>query len=176
MTEFSRPFRLDSLSAAPSSVQIEAEPAEREALAVRFGLVAIDALAADSQLSRHGEAVAADGVLRARVTQGCIATGEPVEAMLEEAFHLKFRPHAELRPDEEIELGEEELDVVFYEAAAIDLGEAVAQTLLLGLDPYPRCPAAEQALRAAGVKSEAEARAEASPFAALAGLRDKAGK
>ena len=53
------------------------------------------------------------------------------------------------------------------------LGEAVAQTLLLGLDPYPRSPAAEAALRDAGVKSEEEARAESSPFAALAALKGK---
>ena len=52
-----------------------------------------------------------------------------------------------------------------------EIGEAVAQTLLLALDPYPRSPAAEAALREAGVKSEEEASVEASPFAALKGLK-----
>jgi hypothetical protein len=61
------------------------------------------------------------------------------------------------------------MDVVFYDLAAIDVGEAVAETLLLSLDPYPRAPGAEAALRAAGVKGEEEAGA----FGALAGLRDK---
>jgi len=42
--------------------------------------------------------------------------------------------------------------VVFYDGASIDVGEAVAETLLLNLDPYPRAPGAEQALRAAGVR------------------------
>jgi len=72
-------------------------------------------------------------------------------------------------PDEEVELSERELDLIFYDGTAIDLGEAVAETLALSLDPYPRAPNAEEALKAAGVKSEEEA----GPFAALAGLRDK---
>jgi uncharacterized metal-binding protein YceD (DUF177 family) len=171
MTEFSRLFRLDALAAEPRSVRIEAEPAERSALAIRFELVAVDALAAEATLCRRGETVLAAGTLRARVIQSCIATRDPVEAKVEEAFRIEFRPPPDARAEEEIELGEDELDVVFYEGGAIDLGEAAAQTLALSLDPYPRSPAAEAALREAGVKSEAEARAEASPFAALKGLK-----
>lgn len=171
MNEFSRLFRLDALSDEPRDVRIEAGPAEREALAARFGLVGIDSLAAEARLRCHGDSVEAEGLLRASVTQSCIATAEPVEARVEEAFRVEFRPPPEARADEEVELGEEELDVVFYEGGAIDLGEAVAQTLALALDPYPRSPAAEAALREAGVKNEEEARAEASPFAALKGLK-----
>ncbi|MEA3063856.1 MAG: hypothetical protein QOJ27_284 [Sphingomonadales bacterium] len=174
MTEFSRLFRLDTLAAEPRSVHIEAEPAERSPLAARFELVAVESLAAEARLSRRGEAVVADGTLRARVTQSCIATADPVEAKIEEAFRIEFRPPPDGRAEEEIELGEDELDVVFYEGGAIDLGEAVAQTLALSLDPYPRSPAAEAALREAGVKSEEEARAESSPFARLRGLKGEA--
>ncbi|MFL6844889.1 MAG: YceD family protein [Allosphingosinicella sp.] len=174
MNELSRPYRLDTLGAEPRRVAIEAEPAEREALAERFDLVAIDSLSAEAELVRKDERVSATGILRARVTQSCVATGEPVPAEVTEPFRLEFRPPpAVARPDEEIELGEAELDVVFYEGSAIDLGEAMAETLTLALDPYPRCPAAEAALREAGVKSEEEARMESSPFAALAGLKDK---
>jgi uncharacterized metal-binding protein YceD (DUF177 family) len=173
MNEFSRLYRLDALSAEPRSVQVEAEPAEREALASRFGLVAIGALAAEAQLDRRGEAAAATGIVRAKVTQSCIATAEPVEQEVEEAFRIEFRPPPDGRGEEEVELGEDELDVMFYEGGAIDLGEAAAQTLLLALDPYPRCPAAEAALREAGVKSEDEAKAESSPFAALKALKGK---
>ena len=170
MTEFSRVYRLDALSDEPRRVEIEADPAEREALARRFDLVAVDALAADARLRRSGETVAAVGTLRARVTQSCIASGEPVEAAVEEEFRIDFRPATGVG-EEEVELGEGELDTIFYENGSVDLGEAVAQTLLLALDPYPRSPAAEAALRAAGVKSEEDARTESSPFAALKGLK-----
>jgi uncharacterized metal-binding protein YceD (DUF177 family) len=172
MTEFSRLYRLDTLSADPRPVGIEADAAECEALARRFGLVGIRRLAAEAELARRGDVVAASGTLRAEVTQSCVATAEPVEAAIEEPFRVEFRPvPAGGRAEEEVELGEGELDVIFHEGAAVDLGEAVAQTLLLALDPYPRSPAAEAALRDAGVKSEEEARAESSPFAALKALK-----
>ena len=51
--------------------------------------------------------------------------------------------------------------------AMIDLGEALADTLALSLDPYPRSAGADAALKEAGVMSEEEA----SPFAILAKLR-----
>ncbi|HEV2815794.1 MAG TPA: DUF177 domain-containing protein [Allosphingosinicella sp.] len=165
--EFSRALRIDAL---PRQLRVEADAAERAALARRFGLVAVDRLAAELSLSRKGAEVELEGTLSAAVTQACVATGAPLAAAVEAPFALRFRPQPEAAaPDEEVELGEADLDVVFYDGAAIDVGEAVAETLLLNLDPYPRAPGAEEALKAAGVKSEEEA----GPFAALAGLRDK---
>ena len=49
----------------------------------------------------------------------------------------------------------------------IDLGAAIADTLGLAIDPYPRSAGADAALKEAGVLSEAEA----GPFAALAKLK-----
>jgi uncharacterized metal-binding protein YceD (DUF177 family) len=168
--EFSRPVRIDTLGEAPRPMRIEAEEAERTALARRFGLVAVDRLAADLSLSRKASEIAMRGNLSARVTHACAATGVPLAAGIDVPFDLLFRPQPDpAGRDEEIELEEAELDVVFYDAAAIDVGEAVAETLFLNLDPYPRAPDAEQALRDAGIKSEEEA----GPFGALAGLRDK---
>jgi uncharacterized metal-binding protein YceD (DUF177 family) len=174
VNEFSRLYRLETLSAEPIRVAIDAEARERQALARRFGLVSLEALAAEAELRRTGDAVTAAGRLRAKVTQSCVGSGEPVDAEVAEDFRVDFRPlPADSKPDDEIELGEGELDVVFYEGGAVDLGEAVAQSLLLALDPYPRSPAAEAALREAGVKSEEEARVESSPFAALKALKGK---
>ncbi|MFN3943793.1 MAG: YceD family protein [Allosphingosinicella sp.] len=168
--EFSRTYRADTLGEAPRRVEIAAEEGERAALAARFRLPAIDSLDAEAAISRHGDVIRAEGRVRAAVTQSCVATGEPVSAAVDEAFRIEFRPQPETaRADEEIELSEGEMDVVFYDGAMIDLGEAVAETLALGLDPFPRSPDAEAALREAGVKSEGEA----GPFGALAALRDK---
>lgn len=175
--EFSRPVRVDRLGASPHALSIEAGADERAALAERFGLIGIDSLSADADLVRTGEQVTATGRLRAKVTQSCVATAEPVEEAVDEAFTIVFRPEpADIAGEEEIELSEGEMDVVFYDGAAVDLGEAVAETLSLSLDPYPRVPDADAALRQAGVKSEDEAKAESSPFAALAALKGKEGK
>lgn len=175
--EFSRTIRIDTLGEAPRRIEIAADEAERAALAGRFGLVAVESLSAEAELSRRGDTVIAGGSLRGAVVQSCAASGEPVPETVAEDFRIEFRPQpAGAAPDEEIELGEAELDVVFYDGAVIDLGEAVAESLSLALDPYPRSPAADAALQEAGVKTEEEAKAEASPFAGLQALKDKLGK
>lgn len=168
-TEFSRLVALDTLGAA-RAIAIEADADERAALARRFDLLAIDTLSAEATLSRSGDVVTAKGRLRAAVTQSCVATAAPVPAILDEPFDIVFRPEpTDIRPDDEIELDEAEMDVAFYTGGAIDLGEAVAETLSLALDPYPRAPDADAVLKEAGVKSEEEA----GPFGALAAIRDK---
>lgn len=170
--EFSRPVRIDTVGEQPRAMAIAAEPEERAALARRFGLIAIDRLEAEFALSRRGEEIAMDGTLQADVTQACIASGAPVPAALIVPFDILFRPQPEAgRADEEVELSESELDVVFYDREEVDVGEAVAETLSLGLDPYPRAPEADAVLREAGVKKEGEE--EKGPFAALAGLKGK---
>lgn len=176
MNEWSRPVRLDRLSAVPAELRVEAEPVEREALARRFGLLGIERLRADVRLVRHGELVRAEGELDAAVRQACVATDEPVEAEVSAPFSLVFHPEAADDPADERELSEGELDVLFYAGDSVDVGEAAAETLFLHLDPFPRAPDADEALRAAGVKTEEEARVESSPFGALAGLKAKLAK
>ncbi len=169
-TEFSRLIRFDALGSAPHSLSIHADEAERAALARRFGLIALDRLAAELTLVRDGDAVTLTGRLEAQATQACVASAAPVNAAIDEPIALLFRPApAEAQSDDEIELGEGEMDVMFHDGAAIDVGEAVAQSLALALDPYPRAPDAEAALKEAGVKDETEA----GPFAALAALKGK---
>lgn len=172
--EFSRTARIDTLGSAPRTLSFGATEQERAALAARFELVAIDRLSAEAELTRTGETVRARGTLSADVIQSCVASGVPVPAHVEEDFAIEFRPQlAGGTPDEEIELSEGELDIVFYSGSAVDVGEAVAETLWLALEPFPRAPEAEEALKEAGVKSEEEAARESSPFAGLAALKDK---
>ena len=172
--EFSRPVPLETLGHQPHGLVIEAEAEERLALARRFGLISVERLSAEVRLTRDGEQVTATGSLIAAVIQSCVATGEPVETAREEEFRIEFRPYPEPNgSDEEIELGKDELDIIFYEGSVIDLGEAVSETLSLSLDPYPRCQTAKAALRQAGVRSEREVKAETSPFAVLAALTNK---
>ena len=115
-------------------------------------------------LSRTGAVVRVEGRIAATLEQSCVVTGEPVPAHIDEPFALLFTPEPPVAPDEEIELGEQDCDVVFYDGSAIDLGSALADTLALSIDPYPRSASAEAALREAGVMTEEQA----SPFAALA--------
>jgi uncharacterized metal-binding protein YceD (DUF177 family) len=171
--EFSRPVRIDTIGEQPRPMAIAAGESERAALARRFGLIGLARLAATLTLSRRGDEVSVHGRLDAAVTQACVATAEPVAADVEAPFDILFRPQPDpAAAEEEVELSESEMDVVFLSGAEIDVGEAVAETLALALDPYPRAPGADETLKAAGVKSEEEA----GPFGALAGLGDKMNK
>lgn len=146
-----------------------ADDAEREAIAQRLGLLGLERFEASVTLSKDGQKVDAKGQVRAKVTQACVATGEPVHSTIDEPFTLRFLPEPDVDADEEIELGEDEMDVIFHDGATIALGDALADTLALALDPYPRAPGAEDHLKEAGVLSEEEA----GPFGALSDLKRK---
>lgn len=168
--EMPRPVRLDTLG-DERAITIEATGGEKLALARRFGLIAIDRLDATVRLTRDGERIAASGHIDAAVTQACVATGEPVAALVDEDFSLVFLPESMIGTAEEIELSEADCDTIAYAGGEIDVGEAVAETMALALDPFPRAPGADAALKAAGVLDEGDV----GPFSGLKALRDKLG-
>lgn len=168
MNEFSRPVRVDTIGAAPRRVEIEANAEERAALARRFEIASLNALSAEASLALQAGEVHATGSLSAKLVQLCAATNVELPATLDVPFSIIFRTELPSDvPDAGLELSEEELDVVFYDGGAIDLGEAVAETLALAIDPYVRAPDADAVLKEMGVLSEGEA----GPFAALAALK-----
>ena len=161
--ELSRPVDLRQVIDKP--VAIEATSDERMALARRFALVRIDRLEADVALEADGEAVNARGRLRAAIVQSCAVSGEDLPVTVSEPLALRFVPASEPE-DEEIELGEADLDEIPFEDDVIDLGEAVAQSLALAIDPYAVGPEAER-VRKEVLSDEAAS----GPFAALAALK-----
>jgi uncharacterized metal-binding protein YceD (DUF177 family) len=164
---FAHHLRLDQIRDG-QRLDLVADDAEREAIAKRLDLEGIDRLEAHVTLSRKGDTVRAEGRLAASLAQRCVITRDPVAAHVDEPFEFAFMPEPAVGgPDEEIELAASELDVIFYDGSEIDLGSAIADTLALSLDPFPRSAGADAALKEAGVMTESEM----SPFAALAKLR-----
>ena len=171
MSDFAHRLSLDQIRDG-DRLDMVADDQERVAIAGRLGLLSLDRFEAHAVLSRDGQKVRANGRLRAALDQSCVATGEPVPARIDEPFDLLFVPEPKTRnADDEIELGEADLDTIFHDGAVIDLGGAIADTLALSLDPYPRSAGADTALKEAGVLTEEDA----SPFAALAALKSKLG-
>lgn len=165
--EFSRVVRLNEVGDGTRARDVTADVQERAALARRFGLLALDRLDATAHIIPEGESWLVTGSLGADFVQACIATGEPVRAKIETPFSVRFVRDLESTEAEEIELSDEDCDLVALNGERIDLGETVAQSLALNLDPYPRVPGADEKLRALGVLSEEES----GPFAALKGLK-----
>jgi len=166
--EFSRPIPIDTVGAGAASHSVEADTEECAALATRFKLETIESLSAEAEIRRDGSIVYAKGMARAKVTQSCVVTSNPVSNRIEAEFDLRFLSESSLPPEEEVELSADECETMTYADSAIDLGEAAAQTVALALDPFPRSKNAGQILRDAGVISEEEA----GPFGVLKGLRD----
>ncbi|KKW93679.1 MULTISPECIES: YceD family protein [Sphingobium] len=169
-SEFSRPVRVDQLARHAQPVTITADAAEREALAKRFHLLALDRLEADYALSEENGAIFARGRVRAALAQPCVATGVPVPETVDTDFLLRFVKEGTEAPEgDELELDAEDCDTIGYDGLVIDMGEAVAETVALAMTPYPRSPEADSLLREAGVLTEEQA----SPFAALLSLKDR---
>ncbi len=163
--EFSRTFDLREIGDAP--VTFEATAEERAALARRFALVAVERLRATLLLEPHGEAVEARGRLHAAIVQSCAVSGEDLAVTIDEPLALRFVPETPVDA-EELELDSEALDEIPYSAGVLELGEAIAQSLALAIDPYATGPEAER------VRTEVLGDEAASgPFAALAALKKK---
>ena len=162
--EFSRPVDRRHLKAAP--LRLAADETERKALARRFGLAAIPRLEAEVSLAADGEAVGAEGTLWADIVQSCAVTGDDLPVTIEEPLTLRFVPEGPAT-EEELELQEEQLDEIPYSGTAFDLGEAVAQSLALAIDPFATGPEADRVRKEKGLLDEAAS----GPFAALAALK-----
>ena len=165
--EFARPFPVHVIGSTPSNASIVATNSECAALAKRFDLIEISQLEATAiLLLRDGQPIA-EGRLKATLSQACIATGEPVPVVLTLPFKVRFIDEVAEPNLEELELTFDDYDDMPLIGGQADLGEAVAQSVALALDPFPRGPNAAQTLRAAGVVTEGE-----EPHGAFAGLKD----
>lgn len=153
--EWSRWLRDRPLPAEP--VALFADAAERAALARRFGLAAIHSLEAQVSLEADGRSVLANGTLNASIEQLCAVSAEPFPAELAVPVALRFVPATQSRPADsddaldEIELSADDCDEIEYTGDGFDLGEALAQTLGLAIDPYATGPGADAARRKAGI-------------------------
>jgi uncharacterized metal-binding protein YceD (DUF177 family) len=138
--ELHRPVRIERIGPGGLTVDVVPTPAEREALAERMQIPAIEALSCRFTL-RPGpsDTFLATGELTARIVQTCVVTLDDFEASVTEPFTVRFVPAG--TESEEVDLeGEDEIP---YENETLDVGEAAAEQLALSLDPYPRKPGAE---------------------------------
>lgn len=170
--ELSRPefSRIVDVSRMGSGLrQFEATPQECAALARRFALVSIDRLEAEIALEALGPVITATGRMRARIIQNCAVSGDPLPVGIDVPLALRFVPARKRTPDEEVELDVEDCDEIEFTGGAFDLGEEVAQSLALAIDPFASGPLADQVRKDAGILAEGAS----GPFAALAALTPK---
>lgn len=165
-SEFSRIVDLRGIDGRP--VKLSAAPEERAALARRFGLVRIDRLEASISLLVEGATVRAEGRLLAEIVQSCAVSAEDLPVRIDEPLALVFVPAGRAAAKgAEIEISAEDCDEIEYDNGRFDLGEQVAQSLALAIDPFATGPQADRARKDAGIGDGSES----GPFAALSALR-----
>ena len=144
--EFSRALAVDGIGEDEISMTIDAGLDERQALARRFQLSAIDSLVAEVRVRAEagGRLYVARGCVSADVVQNCVVSLEPVPARVEESFTAVFHraevPAAEDLAGLTLGVDTDWDDPEPIEDGTIDVGELAAQHLSLALDPYPRAP------------------------------------
>jgi uncharacterized metal-binding protein YceD (DUF177 family) len=174
-----RPFEVaDIRDDGGTVVQIEATPAEREALAQAYDLPEVAALTARFSIVRHGKTISVTGDVKARISQVCVVTVEPFESDVDERVEMIYAPEAQVTEAwERIAKAEasgtnapveDPPDVIVD--GRIDLGLLTAEALSLSLDPYPKKPGVEF-----DAPEEPEVDPEESPFALLAKLKKDTG-
>lgn len=173
-TEFPRPVDLRALPR--QQLDLVADAGERAALARRFGIEAIEALDATARVTQSAEAVEVRGTISAQLIQSCAISGEDFPVRIACDYRLRFVPEADYEAalqaaGDEVELAGDDLDTIPYAGSTIELGEAIAQTLALEIDPYAEGPGAEAARAEYGLMTPEDA----GPFAALKALKGKLG-
>lgn len=169
MPEFSHIIDIRHITAEP--LVLEPDETERRKLAGRFGLTEIKAMRAEVKLTADGDKVEAKGRLTASLIQPCAISGDDFPVEIKEVIALRFVPAtpASHEPDEEIEISADDCDEIDYEGMTFDLGEAVAQTLALAIDPFAEGPNADKARAEHNLSGDAAS----GPFAALSALQRK---
>jgi len=172
---FNRTVRVEAVPKDGLTRTIEADPAERAALAELNRLPGVAKLTATFVLRRDGRGgVRVSGAVHAEFTQTCVVSLEPFEATLDEPVDVRFAPPAEEgaarraasgAPAETVLLDAEDAPDPIVDGR-VDLGALAAEFMALGLDPYPRKPGVAFA-------PPAEAATPESPFEALADVGKK---
>lgn len=165
----SRPFPLHRVTPAGVETRVDANEAERGALAADLGLPAIHRLEGRFRLAGGRDRIALTGRVSASIEQTCVVTLEAFPSDVDEEVEMTFAtpdPRHRSTPPEELELSMESDPPEELLGDTIDLGAITAEFLALGLDAYPRKP---------GIVFETpDGEAEGgSPFAKLAQLRPK---
>ena len=131
-------------------VKLEADARQRAALAEMHALQAVEAFRFELRVSpwkREGARVS--GAVKAKITQTCVLSLDPVEAAIEEDIEALFVPERSRLASDRSRAGEILLDAEgddapeTFQGSKIDVGAVAEEFFELAIDPYPRRPDAE---------------------------------
>jgi uncharacterized metal-binding protein YceD (DUF177 family) len=164
-------IRIDHIPAEGREIEVRADAAQRQAIAERLQISAVDRLDARLRLVRFKGGMRVAGRIAAATVQPCVVSFVPVCQEIDEPFDRIYLPAADqppsaaTHPEVFVDLEADLPD--YFEGHEVDLSEAIVETLALALDPYPRAEGVS--LTDAGLPLDEP---EPSPFAGLRSLLD----
>jgi uncharacterized metal-binding protein YceD (DUF177 family) len=180
--DLSRRVAVEDVPDTGLEVSIRAEATECSAIALRAGLIAVERLEADLQITRQTRTqFRVSGPLRARIVQTCVVSLDPFESEIQTDVEADFiavadsaaksnRARRNMEADPELPSPTVRLDGPDpITDGRIDLGALVEEFFMLNLDPYPRKPG----IRFEEQDFSSETVVKASPFAVLKKLKSK---
>lgn len=176
MPPFSRRLAVNDVAPNGTWMNISAGEAERAALARDMALPEVRRLEARFHAKPWGRSgLRVTGEIEAEIVQICGVTLEPFPAQVREEVDVRLADAADLPKTEEVPGAEHEADLDapdVLDNGGVDLGALAAEHLALGMDPYPRSPAA-RGEEAAATEEEPAAVETHRPFAGLGSLLNK---
>lgn len=164
MQEFSLDTVIDVLTLPPSGpliCRVVVDDSGCRQLAERFGFLGLAEVAASLKIMKVGPGIwDVTGSLQAHAVQACVVTGAEVAEAVDFAIEERYVRVSEKADEVVVTLDDAEPLV----NGGIDLGEMVAQSLALAVDPWPRTKEAPDSFQAGEVETT-------HPFAELAALK-----
>lgn len=168
---------VDEIQTEPRTFSVTASNEDRSGLVERFKLLSLDTLNASVTVQAAGkDTIHIEGHVSARLEQPCVVSLEPVEETIEEDFVLLMVPPevADRMDADEVYLNPDAPDYDALEGDILLLGDIVAQTLSVMMNPYPKKEdAALKPMKNQSLEVNGELETKPNPFAALSKLRDE---
>lgn len=167
--DFDATLELDSMAREGTLVHFTAGEPALSVLADELDLVSAQSATATLEIKqRKKRDLFVEGTVEAHVTQSCVVTLDPVQAVVKEDVALRLVSAAlmeKVLDEEDQDLDAPAIDVL--EDDVIPIGKIVRDSIALGLPPYPRKPGIE-----APTEDDEPEIVRESPFAVLKSLKD----
>lgn len=177
----------DEISETPRSYFLSPTEQEIKDLERRLDVKSIDRLEATLNVSRQaGGRIYVQGHMKAKITQSCVVTLEPVEDWIEDDFDAWYldkdstvsfteakKNHQTKKGHVEVEVSEESDDPEPLVDGKIQGGELVTQYLSLAINPYPHKEGAAHEFRDDEIEVNKPSELRKNPFEALKDWKSK---
>jgi uncharacterized metal-binding protein YceD (DUF177 family) len=173
----SLPLRTGGLSSRkPTQFNLAPDAAERGVIAALVGATHVAGLSFKGAVKPVGRAdFVLEGTLRAKVTQACVVTLDPVVTEIEQTVTRRYLADFTEPEGDEAEMPED--DTTEPLGDVIDPAAVMVEALALALPDYPRAPGAELAETVHAGPGIAPLRdSDLRPFAGLASLAQRLSK